>query len=311
MAFSRGLSWCFMIGMTVALVSCQQQRNTGSTTRGSVKVECDEALWPVMQIEADDFQRTYTDAHITMRSVEAREAIANFFNDSVRVIVTDRMLNKGERDAIAAAKVEFQEFRIALDGIAVITHKDNPVKDLRMGQLDSIFSGRMTKWPVTRKSIDVAIGNVNSSTNEVFGTLVLKGEKFTPEATAFSSSERLVEFVRNSENAIGIVGLSWVRGLDKELTVIGLGDPSSRPDSTEPLGKFYRPFQAYVYKGYYPLVRAAYMYTRELTNLTVGYGFIAHVTSAPGQQIFLNNGLVPTTMPVRIVNLTSQQVKPQ
>ena len=309
MAFTCRLQWFFTVGMAVALLSCQQSQNTGSTTRGSVMIECDESVWPVMQLEQDDFQRTYTEAHITMHPVEAREAIANFFNDSVRVMVTARRLNKEERDAIAAAKLEIQEFKIALGAIAVVTQKNNPAKELRMGQLDSIFSGTLTKWPGTKKPIDVAIGNVNSSTNEYFSTTVLKGRKFSTDATSFSSSQRLVEFVRNSPNAIGIVGLSWIRGLDEELTVVGLGDPSTRPDSTQPVGKFYRPFQAYMYKGYYPLITPLYMYTRELSNLTVGYGFIAHVTSAPGQQIFLSNGLVPTTMPVRIVNLTSQQVK--
>ena len=308
MAFIRGLHLCFAVGMAVVLLSCQQQ-NTGSTTRGSVTIECDESVWPVMQIEQDDFQRTYTEAHITMRPVEAREAIADFFNDSVRVIVTSRALNKEEKDAIAAAKIEIQEFKAALDAIAVIMHKDNPLKELRMGQLDSIFSGALTKWPGTKKHIDVAIGSVNSSTNETFSSVVLRGRKFSADATSFSSSRRLVEFVRNSPNAIGIVGLSWIQGLDQDLTVAALGDPAGRPDSTQPVGKSYKPIQAYVYKGYYSLVRPLYMYTRELSNLTVGYGFIAHVTSAPGQQIFLNNGLVPTTMPIRVVNLTSQQVK--
>lgn len=288
---------------------CQQGSQTGSTTRGSTRIECDEALWPVMRLAKEDFERTYTEAQIAMQPVEAREAITDFFNDSVRVIITARSLNKEERDALLAAKVEVDSFRAALGAVAVIVNKGNQLQELRMGMLDSIFSGSLTKWPGTKKPIDVAIGSINSSTNEVFRTTVLHGKPFTQNATPFSSSQRLVDFVRNAPGAIGIVGLNWVRGLENDLAVAGLGDPNSRPDSTQPLGKFYKPYQAYIYQNYYPLVTPVYMYTRELTRLTVGYGFIAYATSSQGQQLFLGNGLVPATMPVRIVNITSEQVK--
>jgi phosphate transport system substrate-binding protein len=293
-------------------VGCQEQRERGSTTRGSVTIECDESVLPAMELQRDDFQRTYTDAHVDLRVAEAREAVADFFNDSVRVIVIGRELNKEERDALAVAKVDIQEFKVALGGVAVIVNKSNPLDQLRVGQLDSIFTGMLTQWPGTRNTIQLAVGNVNSSTDEVFRKLVLKGKPFGAEATPFSSSKRLVEFVRDARNAVGIVGLGWLRGgMGQQVGVVAVGDPNSRPDSTRPMGEFYKPYQAYIYKGYYPISRPVYMYSRELSNLTVGYGFIAYVSSAQGQQIFLSNGLVPVTMPVRIVNLTSEQVKPR
>ncbi len=289
------------------VTGCQEQRQTGSTTRGSVTIECDESLLPAMEAERDNFQRTYPDAHVKLRVAEAREAVADFFNDSVRVIVIGRELNAEERDALAAAKVEIQEFKVALGGVAVIANKSNPLDELRIGQLDSIFTGSLTRWPGTRTPIEVAVGNVNSSTDEVFRERIMKGKSFGPDVTPFSTSKRLVEFVRDARNAVGIVGLGWLReGMDQQVRVMAIGDPNSRPDSTRPMGEFYRPFQAYIHKGYYPISRPVYIYSRELSNLTVGYGFIAYVSSAQGQQVFLNNGLVPVTMPVRIVNLTSE-----
>ena len=35
---------------------------------------------------------------------------------------------------------------IALDGIAVIIHKENPTESLAMGQLKDIFTGKITQW---------------------------------------------------------------------------------------------------------------------------------------------------------------------
>ena len=287
-----------------------EQRQSVSTTKGSVTIECDESLMPVMQLQAEDFERSYTEATVTLHSVQAREAIADFVDDSVRVIVTGRPFNKEEQNVLVAAKIEYKEYNVALDAVAVITHKDNPIKELRISELDSIFSGFMMRWPWKRRNtlIDVAICGLNSSTNEIFQSAILEGNPFTLTATRFDSSQKLVEYVLNNPNAIGIVGLSWLKGHDQELTVAGLGDPNGRPDSTQPVGRFYPPLQAHVYRKYYPITTPVYIYTREIL-MDVGLGFIAYVGSIQGQKIFQEQGLVPATMPIRLVETISQPVK--
>ncbi len=294
----------------VALAIGCDQKEGASTTRGAVTIECDESVLPVMQIAADDFRSTYTEAQVTLRVQEARAAIANFVNDTVRVIVCGREFNREERDVIKAANFEVKEFKVAMDAIAVIGHKDNPLKRLRVSELDSILSGTLTRWEGKRGGnlIEVAIGGINSSTNEVVQSAILKSSPFSLAATRYDSSRQVIEFVRTNKSAIGIVGLSWLKGNEGQLTVFTLGDPYAQADSTQSVGKYYSPAQAYIYKGYYPITRPIYIYTREVRR-NVSLGFIAWVTSAQGQKIFLNNGLVPTTMPVRIVELTSQQVK--
>lgn len=303
-----GVGGIFFV-MIFACWGCQKGQET-STTKGTATVECDESVWPVMQAQGESFAGSYPEARVRLRSVEAREAIANFINDSVRVIVSARPFNKEEQDVIASAKIDLQEFKVALEAIAVIANKENPTTELRLTELDSIFSGALTRWPGRQKrtTIELVISGINSSTNEVFRDSVLRGKAFAAAATPFSSSQRLLDYVRKVPNAIGIAGISWLRGHEGEVSILGLGNPDGRPDTTQPVGKFYRPHQAYIYKKYYPLVRTVYMYTREVQR-DVGLGFISYVSSAEGQKVFLNNGLVPVTMPVRIVNLTSEQVK--
>ena len=278
-----------------------------STTSGSVTIECDESVFPVMQIEADDFHATYPDAYVTLRVQEARASIANFVNDTVRVIVCGREFNKEEREVIKAANFEVQEFKVAMDAIAVIGHKENPLKRLRISEVDSIFSGSLTRWEGKPMGglIEVAVGGVNSSTNEVLRSTVLKNSQLTLTATRYDSSRQIMDFVRSNKNAIGIVGLSWLKGNEDQFTVFSIGDPYGQADSTQSVGKYYSPAQAYIYQKYYPITRPVYIYTREVKR-DVSLGFIAYVTSAQGQKIILNNGLVPTTMPVRIVELTSK-----
>ena len=85
---------CILTAAAIALlaISCDQQP-TVSTTRGVARVECDESLFPVMQLQAEDFHNTYPEGRINIRSVEAREAVVNFVNDSIRVITLGRPFN--------------------------------------------------------------------------------------------------------------------------------------------------------------------------------------------------------------------------
>jgi len=221
------------------------------------------------------------------------------------VIVSAREFNDEEVAAMKTLGVEFETYKVALDAIVVVAHKDNLITELRVSQLDSIFSGAIRFWPgkTNSQKFDIVIPDINSSISEVFQQSVLKGKAYSPDAVRIASSEKLLDYVAGVRNAIGIVGLSWLRGFDDSVSVMRL--IPEIPDSADAPGKSFSPAQAYIYQKKYPLTRTVFMYNREVLR-DVGLGFISHVSSAQGQKIFLNHGLVPVTMPVRIVELTSK-----
>ena len=302
--------WLVMLLGGLVAAGCTREPGSTTLTKGALKLEVDEAVEPAMRQEVEEFRRQYPESEVALRSVEAREAVADFINDSVRVIVCGRAFNKEERDVIAAAKIPLQEYQVAQGAVAVITNKGLDITQLRTGEIDSIFSGGIAWWPGKKKrmAIDIAIGGVNSSVNEVLRAGVMKGKRFALSATPVGSSADLLSYVERTPGSVGILGISWLKGVEGLVNVVSLGTPGFRPDSTEGPGRYYSPAQAYVFKGYYPVTTPVYIYTREVSR-DIGLGFIAFVSSAPGQKIILNSGLVPVTMPVRLVQLTSEQVK--
>jgi phosphate transport system substrate-binding protein len=291
------------------LVGCGgKEPGSAQLTKGALRIQADEAVFPSLQSEGVEFQRQYPDARIEILSADARAAISDFSVDSVQVIVTGRALNKEEKDALSASKIQFEEYKVAYAAVAVIANKDVPVAKLRVTQLDSILTGEITQWPGKRAVIDLVIAGRNSSINEVVRSVVMHGKDFSMSATPVDSSLARIEYVRTHPGAVGLVATNWLMGMDSNLTIMSLSTPGVRVDTTEPVGAYYSPAQAYVYKGWYPISTPVYIYTREVDR-NVALGFISFVTSGPGQKVFLNNGLVPATMPVRLVNITSQQVK--
>lgn len=262
----------------------------------------------VFKLIADSFQMNYNDATVTLVPVEGREAIVNFINDSVRVIVSARPLNEEEVGVLKKFDIDYTSHKCAYDAVAVIGHKSNRRQNLRLGEVDSMFTGALARWDGGfGKLIDPVIGGSNSSVNEVFQQKLMKGKPFASYALKLSSDSIVTHVMRNPA-AIGIVGLHWLRGREDSVTVFGLGAPDWRPDSTQPYGIYYQPLQAHIYRGYYPVTRSIWIYSRQY-GYTVAQGFISYVSHTYGQQRFLKEGLVPATQPIRLVETTSQQVQ--
>lgn len=297
---------CLVVAFSL-LAGCNREPGSTRLTAGNLVVECDEAVFPVVNALAAEFRQQYPDARIEVRCAEAREATANFVNDSVRVIVCARPLNDEERNILTTTKTWFEEYHVAQSAVAIIVNPSNPVRSLRMGQADSLFTGLLTSWPGWRDGgvIDLVTGSVDASTNEVFRRIVLHGGSFAMSASPMKSSSDIVEHVRATKNAVGIVGVGWLKGVSSDVTTLGLARPGVAADSTEPVGKAYTPHQGYIYKGYYPVSTPVTIYTRDLDR-TVSLGFISFAAGPFGQKVFLNHGLVPVTMPVRLIQLTSE-----
>jgi ABC-type phosphate transport system substrate-binding protein len=359
-----------------------------------VTIECDESLLPVIRYQAEDFHNTYPEATVTVRPAEAREAVVNFVNDSVRVVVLGRQFNKEELEFLRAAQIEYEGYKVALDAVIAIVNLQRQDTTLRITELDSIYGSTRTRWGgKSAPVIDAYIGDINSSTDEVFRSAFLGGKPLGATVIRLKSSEEIIEKVKKNPNAIGLIGLSWLGGHDQEVRVCRLGGGAYRPvmqakamiegtkqkqqrivvteppatmsipafiamvrelvekkelpnvttvrnetegtrtrivldiaaqadadeelkallqhtqtvDTTLVPGQFFSPAQAHVFRRYYPLAREVYMYTREVRR-DVSYGFIAFVRDRKGQQNFVNHGLVPTTMPVRMVTTTSEKV---
>ena len=294
----------------IAITACNKEPGSTVLTRGALVVHCDEAVAPVFRAEVEEFQRQYPEAMVELRVVDGREAVSNFAMDSVRVIVLARALNKEERDALAAGKVAFEEYHVAQTAVSVIAHADNPRDQMRTGELDSIFSGITTGWTGGRPKgpIDLVVCGINSSTNEVFRSRVLEGRSVALSASPIASSPEVFDYVRKTPAALGIVDVSWLKGVASEVRVVSLGTPGFAPDSTQRPGAFYSPAQANIYQDYYPLSTPVYIYSREQTR-DVSLGFISFVAGAEGQKVILNSGIVPVTMPVRLIHLTAEEVQ--
>lgn len=129
--------------------------------------------------------------------------------------------------AAALGKLDMapQEAVLALDGVAVIVHPDNPLRSLRVEQIRALFDGSVSNWsalgggsgPVRVHARDDASG-----TFETFRMLVLGTQSLRGDAERYESTSALAAAVAADRNAIGFVGFAGV-GKARALAVADAG----------------------------------------------------------------------------------------
>lgn len=301
--------WGWICIICVSILGCIGEK-TELPTQGSIIIVASETVMPMIRQQEEKFESLYPNAQLSVISAPTREAITRIFNDTIKFIVSSRPLNSEEREVAMREQIDFKEYKIAIDGIAIVVNSENAVSRLRTTQLDSILRGSVIYWDEVggkRSSIDVYLPDQNTGEFEVVGMKILGGERYTDRAITVASSSEMIREVIENPDAIGIVGVNWLGDKNEKIKVLELSDPFA-PDSLQIKGQYFAPFQAHLYRGYYPLACEVYIYSR-IDMYSVGSGFISFITSAPGQKIVLNNGMVPVTMPIRLVELTNRGIK--
>jgi len=117
------------------------------------------------------------------------------------------------------------------------------------------------------------------------------------------SDIQTLQLVEKDPLAIGFVALVWMGSEKPAVKKINLGRTHEDTDTTfappsESIGNFFSPHPANIYRNYYPLKRAIYMYTKGQVNLATGFG--TYVATPDGQKIFLKYGLLPGTQKIKL-----------
>lgn len=120
---------------------------------------------------------------------------------------------------------------IAWDGLAIIVHPSNPVDGLTLFQLRRVFAGWAFHWqdvgaPATSGegflTIQVISREDGAGTRAIFEQQVMGNERVTFTALVMPTSQAVVEYIAEHEDAIGYVSMAWADDRVKVLRIEGL-----------------------------------------------------------------------------------------
>ncbi|WP_376748297.1 substrate-binding domain-containing protein [Stutzerimonas nitrititolerans] len=222
---------------------------------------------------------------------------------SADLAAASRPIKQSELDALAELgdlRSAEAEQVIAIDGLAIIVHPDNPLSTLTVAQVARLFAGEVSNWRELGGA-DIAVKlfarDDRSGTYDTFKELVLGNQDKTLalRARRYESNDQLSQDVSKVPGAIGFVGLASV-GSAKPLAI---ADGDSQPMA---------PTSASIATEDYPLSRRLFLYARPDEQSAQLQAFIAYVHGAAGQAIVERSGYVAQS--IRAIKLTAQADMP-
>jgi len=253
-----------------------------------------DTLNNMMALWAESFQTVYPNVKIQIEGKGSSTAPPALIEGASQIGPMSRQMKSTEIDAFEK-KYGYKPSAVgvAIDALAVFVHKDNPIKDLSLKQIDSAFSstyklgGKPAKnwsdlglsgaW--SNRAISLYGRNSASGTYGVFKDIALSKGDYASNVKEQPGSSAVVQGIGSDLGGLGYSGYGYKTSSVRAVPVDG-----------------YEPSADNALSGKYPLGRVLYVYynhkpgtkldatTRELLKFTL---------SKLGQEVVVKDGYFP------------------
>lgn len=226
---------------------------------------------------------------IEIRSHGSSTAFADLLANQSDVGLSSRKINSDEIQKLSVfgdLTSPASEHILALDGIAVIVNRENPIDSLTKEEIARIFSGAISNWSQVqspRGAINVYARDDKSGTFDSFKSLVLGSRQLVDSVVRFEDSNLLSDAVARDPDGIGFIGLPYIRDA-KAVAVSEAGAPPLLPNRLT------------VATEDYLLSRRLFLYSLPHTQNPWVDKFIDFALSAAGQEAVDRGGFVAQTI---------------
>jgi phosphate transport system substrate-binding protein len=244
---------------------------------------------------AQKWATAYTNAHpaisIQVTGGSADAGLTALANKKTHLAVATRKLKPSELQiCIKRFGRRPNEYRVALDGVAVYVHAENPVTELELDQLREIFNGTIRNWSQVggpRLPITLYAREKNSAAYELFKDRVLQGANVAASAQTMPGSAGILKAVSRDKGGIGFSGPTSDAGA-KTLKIKRSFD-----------ARAIEPTEAAVVEGRYPIRRYVFIYLNPATDQGPVADYLNWIRSDEGQGVAKEAGYYPLPAKLR------------
>lgn len=270
----RKLTAIILTVISLGLLSACADGGGAETTRAVVAGST--SVLPYVEILVEEYRFLYPDNLVGVQGGGSSAGIRAVRNGIADIGMSSRSLTEDEQDLWSV--------EIALDGLAIIIHPDNPVDNLSIQQVRDIYTRRITNWNEVGGNdakIHIISREEGSGTRGAFQELVMADEFISQKAVVQNSNGAIRQLVSGNRDTIGFISL-------------GLAEPQPGMTDVKPLMlNGIKPTRENVRSGDYGLYRAfLFVCAQEPEAGSPAWHFIDFVLSGKGQDILMTEGLI-------------------
>jgi phosphate transport system substrate-binding protein len=283
----------------------QYQRAAGVS--GSLNSVGSDTLNNLMTLWQEGFRRVYPNVRVQVEGKGSSTAPPALIKGTAQLGPMSREMKSKELDEFESTfGYKPTKIRVAIDALAVYVHKDNPIQQMTLAEIDAVFSstrkcgheaeidtwgqlGLERNW--ASRPISLYGRNSASGTYGYFKSVALCKGDYRQDVKEQPGSASVVQGVTEDLYGIGYSGIGYrTSGVKTVALAKKAGDP------------YYGTDPATVLSGKYPLSRYLYLYINKAPNQALDplvAEFIRFVLSKEGQETVVKDGYLP--IPDKIV----------
>ncbi len=268
---------------------------------GSLSSTGSDTLANLMTLWAETFQRYYPNVRIQVQAAGSSTAPPALTEGTASLGPMSRRMKDQERAAFEARYGYLPTaVPVAIDAVAIYVHKDNPLTQISLQQVDAVFSA--TRRCSEMEAIDSwnglgLVGWWGSQHIQIFGRNSVSGTygyfkdaalcegDFRARVNEQPGSASVVQAISTASNGIGYSALGYRTASVKALAV-----------ARDASGPYVVPNDTNATSGAYPLSRYMYVYVNKAPGQplpALEREFLSMVLSQKGQAVVVKDGYTP------------------
>ncbi len=253
---------CFCVALCLLGAGCGKGRET-ITMAGST------AFQPFAEKIVDQYLLSHPEVSVMVQGGGSALGIQAALSGAAQIGMADLVILPEEAAVLKSIVV-------ARDGIAMVVHPSNPIKDLTTEQIRGIFNGTIRNWKEVGgadKGISVVSREEGSGTRSSFENII-KDVRLLNDAIIQDSNGTIRETVANDAGAVGYLSHGLISDKIKALAVNGVGCTEEG-----------------MMNGSYALVRPIFLLTKQEKSPACT-AFMDYMLGPEAQEIIHKNGLI-------------------
>lgn len=226
-----------------------------SALSGKIETDGSSTVYPLSEAVIEEYSLSQPNVSVTASPSGSSAGIERLINGEIDIAASSRKIKPEEIETAKGKGIEIAELTVAIDGIAVVAHPENPVSEMTFEDLKKIFGKDATaeNWNEINPAfpelpLTLFSPGTSSGTYEYFTENVLesKNEQRAADVQVSEDDNVLVTGVSGSKGGLGYFGFTYYEENMDNLKAMKLNG--------------IEPTQKNILNGTYPLSRPIYLY---------------------------------------------------
>jgi len=271
----------WILGMAILAMTMTACHAVAADEKQTLQLDGSTTVGPIGDAFAEAFMKSHN-CSVTVKKTGSGDGVAALIDGRCDIAMSSRFMKPEEFKKAVEKEVLPVAHAIAMDGVCIVVHPSNPVKELTSQQVCDIYMGKITNWKELGGS-DIPIvaisRDTSSGTYEVFHEKVMKKKNMAASVEYVNANPQAHARVKTTEGAIGYVGIGFLDMNVKALKIDGI-----------------MPTKQTIANGTFPVSRPLFLFTNGYPKLgSLVHAFCNFYLTEEGQEIIEAKGFVPLT----------------